>query len=95
MYNPYYRTGGYVDGGAWHNYMLTDLITGSLDGNIFTYGGGGYIGSDEQRFSVTHNHWSYGLIVTWTQRAGYRWHWIPATEVLHPAIPDPSGYCWF
>jgi hypothetical protein len=93
-YNPYTRSGGYVDGGAWHNYMLTDYSGGTLNGNVLTIGGG-YVGSDQQAFTVSHGTWTYGLIVTWTQSTGYRWHWIPATDVFAPALASANGYCWF
>lgn len=93
-YNPYSRRAAYVDGGAWHHYVLTDYNSGSLDGNVFTTGGG-YVGSDQQAFTVTHGHWSYGLIVTWTQRTGYVWHWVPATDVFAPSLASGNGYCWF
>jgi hypothetical protein len=93
-YNPYSRSGGYVDGGAWHNYMLTDFNSGTLNGNILTLGGG-YVGSDQQAFTVNHANWTYGLILTWTQRTGYRWHWIPATDVFAPSVASSNGYCWF
>jgi hypothetical protein len=92
-YNPYTRRARYVDGGVWRNYVLTDYDSGSLNGSVFTTGGG-YVGSDRQAFTVSHGQWTYGLIVTWTQRTGYRWHWIPVTDVFAPAIAS-GGYCWF
>lgn len=74
--------------------MLTDYDSATLNGNVLTIGGG-YVGSDRQAFTVKHGNWTYGLILTWTQGSGYRWHWISVTDVTAPALASSSGYCRF
>jgi hypothetical protein len=87
----------WIGGQGWQHYMAAQYgASGSGGGGVVIVGGTSPGGGTSQVWNVGSQTWTYAIVLVYTQRAGYKWVWVPSSpeNVIAPARYW-SGWCGF